>query len=161
VNLTELEAVIAEPKRLLGMLQAGKLLTSAQIQLLRNHLTVAERLIASYPTQSVHGDVHLQNVIATAEGPLWTDFENVCRAPVLWDLACLKTSTELYGIGEERLQSCLRGYGRPVLDDKDLRPFMLARVVGVSAWAATRAAHDARAATRLRDGLNWLRHHRI
>jgi hypothetical protein len=105
--------------------------------------------------------VHLQNVIATAEGPLWTDFENVCRAPVLWDLACLKTSTELYGIGEERLQSCLRGYGRPVLDDKDLRPFMHARVVGVSAWAATRAAHDARAATRLRDGLNWLRHHRI
>jgi Ser/Thr protein kinase RdoA (MazF antagonist) len=160
-SLTELEAVIGEPKRLLGMLQAGRLLPPAQVQLLRNHLTVAERLIATYPRQTVHADVHLQNVITTAAGPLWTDWENVCRAPLLWDLACLVASTQLYGIPVARLNEALRGYGAVKLDFADLKPFIHARVVGVSAWAATRAANDERAAKRLRDGLHWLRHHRL
>jgi hypothetical protein len=159
--LTELEAPISEPRRLLGLIQAGKLLPPTQIQLLRNHLSAAERYIEGWPTQPVHADVHLQNVITTAQGPLWTDWENVCRAPLLWDLACLVASTQLYGIPASRLGAALRGYGDPALNVVELRPFIHARIVGVSAWAATRVPHDQRAAKRLRDGLQWLRHHHL
>src|ERR1039458_1251262 len=141
---------------MMGMLQAGRLRPPAQVQLLRNHLSAAELHISSWPTQPVHADVHLENVLTTTTGPLWTDWENVCRAPVMWDLACLVASTQLYGIPALRLAKALHGYGDPALNITELRPFIHARIVGVSAWAATRAATDELAAKRLRDGLNWL-----
>jgi Ser/Thr protein kinase RdoA (MazF antagonist) len=37
----------------------------------------------------LHGDSHFNNVLWSAEGPLWTDLENACRGPVEYDLACL------------------------------------------------------------------------
>jgi Ser/Thr protein kinase RdoA (MazF antagonist) len=39
--------------------------------------------------QPIHGDAHLRNVLWTAEGPLWSDLENICRGPREYDLACL------------------------------------------------------------------------
>jgi hypothetical protein len=159
--LPELSAPITEPRRLLGLLQAGRLLPSPQIQLLRDRLEDAERHIASWPTQAVQADAHLQNVTWSSTGARWTDWEDVCRAPVLWDMACLVASTQLYGTEAKRLDAALRGYGGPKLDVRELRPFIHARAVGVSAWAATRAAHDERAAKRLRSGLAWLRHHHL
>lgn len=160
-SLSELSAPITEPRRLLGLLQASQLLSTGQIQLLRNRLDIAERYIIGWPLRPVHGDVHLQNVLWTTNGPLWTDWEDVCLAPLLWDLACLVTSTQLYGIPSERLAQTLKGYGNPKLVLQELKPFIHARVVGVSCWAATRAGHDERAQKRLRDGLNWLRHHHL
>jgi aminoglycoside phosphotransferase (APT) family kinase protein len=35
----------------------------------------------------LHGDAHPGNVIATTDGPLWIDFEDVCRGPREWDYA--------------------------------------------------------------------------
>jgi hypothetical protein len=160
-SLTKYEALIDEPQRLLGMLQAGRLLAPAQITLLRDRLQSAERQILSWPVQPVHGDVHLQNVLWSAKQPLWTDWEDVCQAPLLWDLACLFTSTLLYGIPKSRLDDALKGYGTTSLDLREMQPFVHARIVQVSAWAATRAAHDPKAAKRLKDGLHWLRYHHL
>lgn len=39
--------------------------------------------------QPLHGDVHPGNLIATRDGLVWIDFEDVCRGPVEWDLAML------------------------------------------------------------------------
>ena len=39
--------------------------------------------------QPLHGDVHPGNLIATRDGLLWNDFEEVCRGPVEWDLATM------------------------------------------------------------------------
>jgi Ser/Thr protein kinase RdoA (MazF antagonist) len=39
--------------------------------------------------QPVHGDAHAGNLIATRDGLVWIDFEEVCRAPVEWDLATM------------------------------------------------------------------------
>jgi Phosphotransferase enzyme family len=39
--------------------------------------------------QPVHGDAHPGNLIATRDGLVWIDFEEVCRAPVEWDLATM------------------------------------------------------------------------
>ncbi len=39
--------------------------------------------------QALHGDAHAGNVLVTREGMLWNDFEDTCRGPIAWDLACL------------------------------------------------------------------------
>ncbi|MGW4486515.1 phosphotransferase [Amycolatopsis sp. NPDC004368] len=51
----------------------------------------ALRLAAALPdsTQALHGDAHPGNVIATAQGPCWLDFEDTWRGPLAWDLAIL------------------------------------------------------------------------
>ncbi|HEY1427383.1 MAG TPA: phosphotransferase [Caulobacteraceae bacterium] len=35
---------------------------------------------------ALHGDTHLGNLMVTAAGPIWADFEAVCRGPLEWDL---------------------------------------------------------------------------
>ena len=47
---------------------------------------VVDRL--DVPLQPIHGDAHFGNVLRTADGPLWGDFENVCLGPRELDLAC-------------------------------------------------------------------------
>ena len=34
------------------------------------------------PLRPVHGDTHLRNVINTARGPLWGDWEDAFRGPL-------------------------------------------------------------------------------
>ena len=70
---------------------AGDVLTSAAISTL--HAT-AKRVgpFLQSPTghvQPLHGDAHAGNLIATRDGLLWIDFEDVCRGPVEWDLATM------------------------------------------------------------------------
>ena len=48
-------------------------------------------------TQPLHGDAHPGNVLATDDGWLWTDFEDTCRGPLAWDLACLATTARMNG----------------------------------------------------------------
>jgi hypothetical protein len=68
-------------------------------------------LVGTWPTRPVHGDAHAGNVLHTASGPLWLDFEDVCLGPVEWDLASRTLSDEhadAYpgGIDRQRLQDC-------------------------------------------------------
>jgi thiamine kinase-like enzyme len=39
--------------------------------------------------QPLHGDAHPGNLIATHDGLMWIDFEDVCRGPLEWDLASM------------------------------------------------------------------------
>ncbi|KZB83846.1 phosphotransferase [Amycolatopsis regifaucium] len=51
-----------------------------------------ERVAAVLPADEprpLHGDAHRGNVIATAAGPCWLDFEDTWRGPLGWDLAVL------------------------------------------------------------------------
>jgi hypothetical protein len=51
-----------------------------------------ERVAAALPADEprpLHGDAHRGNVIATAAGPCWLDFEDTWRGPLGWDLAVL------------------------------------------------------------------------
>ncbi|WP_181320106.1 phosphotransferase [Saccharothrix carnea] len=40
------------------------------------------------PAQALHGDSHARNVLVTASGPVWNDFEDAWHGPVGWDVAC-------------------------------------------------------------------------
>ncbi|WP_410654235.1 phosphotransferase [Amycolatopsis sp. lyj-112] len=51
-----------------------------------------ERVVAALPAgeaRPLHGDAHSGNVVATAAGPCWLDFEDTWRGPLGWDLGVL------------------------------------------------------------------------
>ncbi|NUP04510.1 MAG: aminoglycoside phosphotransferase family protein [Polyangiaceae bacterium] len=50
------------------------------------------------PLQPLHGDAHIGNLIATSQGFVWNDFEDVCLGPVAWDMASLT-------LGEEAIEA--------------------------------------------------------
>ncbi|WP_189222352.1 phosphotransferase [Saccharothrix coeruleofusca] len=49
-----------------------------------------DELVARWPelpVQPLHGDAHAGNLLGTARGPVWNDFEDTWRGPVAWDVA--------------------------------------------------------------------------
>ena len=68
-------------------------------------------LALSWPRRPLHGDAHTGNVLMTATGPRWIDFEDVCLGPVEWDLASLTVTDEALDaydghIDRARLEDC-------------------------------------------------------
>ncbi|SES11898.1 Thiamine kinase [Lentzea xinjiangensis] len=59
-----------------------------------------------HDVQPLHGDSHPGNLLMTASGPVWNDFEDTWRGPVAWDLACLAGAQ-----GEEAAQRAVEIYG--------------------------------------------------
>jgi hypothetical protein len=58
--------------------------------LIAAHDVVTKRLAASpMAASALHGDAHLGNVLITADGPRWTDFETACLGPTEWDIGFL------------------------------------------------------------------------
>lgn len=55
--------------------------------------------------RALHGDSHLNNVLWSAEGPLWGDLENAARGPVEYDLACLRFR------GQPAAEDAISAYG--------------------------------------------------
>jgi hypothetical protein len=57
------------------------------------------RLSALLPAggQALHGDAHPGNVLVTADGLVWNDFEDTWRGPLEWDLAVMARTTLLDG----------------------------------------------------------------
>ncbi|ANZ35743.1 hypothetical protein BBK82_06265 [Lentzea guizhouensis] len=56
--------------------------------------------------QPLHGDPHYGNLLMTARGPVWLDFEDTWLGPVAWDLACLAGAE-----GAEAAQRTVETYG--------------------------------------------------
>lgn len=80
------------PRGLARIEQAGNILPAHDIALLRGvweDLQPGLSPEALGPLQPLHGDAHVHNLIRSADGWLWNDFEDVCLGPVGWDLASL------------------------------------------------------------------------
>jgi hypothetical protein len=93
-----------------------------------------ERIEAlTLPMQPVHGDGDLHNVIQTARGPLWNDWEDVHLAPVAWDLGCLHAGARLWDEDPAEADAAQRGYG-PRPPDDVLDAFVEARRAQIDAW---------------------------
>lgn len=68
-------------------------------------------LALSWPGRPLHGDAHTGNVLMAPNGPLWTDFEDVCVGPVEWDMASMTVTDDALAaypgpIDRTRLSDC-------------------------------------------------------
>jgi thiamine kinase-like enzyme len=82
-----------------------------------------ERAFPDSHVQPLHGDAPYYNIIPTAEGVLWSDFEDSCLGPLEWDLASVGPEyTKVYNDAAAEL-------GRPQLDQKAVAAMDLARAV--------------------------------
>ena len=81
-----------------------------------------EAVFPSATIQTIHGDAPSYNVIPTADGVLWADFEDTTLGPIEWDMAGF--GPELGKVYDEAAASL----GRPQLDERVQRVMDTARV---------------------------------
>ncbi len=120
----------------------------------------AERIVESArgrsaSFQAVHGDAHIRNVLATARGAVWTDWEDAFVGPVEFDIACLRSRADLFGEDREAIDAMLDAYDQPW--DRDLaRDLTLVRNVQVIPWLAVFAERQPELLPRMRARLRTL-----
>ncbi|MGN6587857.1 MAG: aminoglycoside phosphotransferase family protein [Solirubrobacterales bacterium] len=87
---------------------------------------------ASLPTQALHGDASLMNLLCTSEGLVWNDFEDTLRGPLHWDVAGYVMSLEYRGADPAFVQRALDAYGW--VDRAELAPFAEAHELHDEIW---------------------------
>jgi len=122
--------------RLLAELHPSPTLTSREGELLRSQLqelttTVFESWL---PTQAIHGDASMANLLRTEDGLVWSDLEDTCVGPVHWDVAGLILDARARGASEAFVADFLRAYGG--LDLEELRDFIAAHLLYATVWQA-------------------------
>ncbi|MEV0286559.1 phosphotransferase [Kribbella sp. NPDC050820] len=86
-----------------------------------------EEVFPSATIQTIHGDAPSYNVIPTADGVLWSDFEDTTLGPIEWDMA---------GFGPDLgkvYNEAAAALGRPLLDERVQQVMDTARVLQVIA----------------------------
>jgi len=104
-------------------------LASEDAAMLRGaHTEIAEQIEQlNLPEQPLHGDAHSKNLLKTPNGLLWTDFEDSCRGPLAWDIACFVNAAP------EGRDAALAGYGRTE-EIGELEAFLAARDLQGAVW---------------------------
>jgi Ser/Thr protein kinase RdoA (MazF antagonist) len=101
---------IAEAQRLVADRDHTRALAGADRELLSETLRRGRRMIGERrtPEQLLHGEPHSGNVLATAGGPVFIDFETCCRGPVEFDLAHApdEVADHYPGLDDELLREC-------------------------------------------------------
>ena len=121
-------------ERLLGHLRPAGAQERKAIASLREQLGMLGAAVfeSRLPTQALHGDVSLRNLLCTPRRRIWNDFEDTFRGPVHWDLASYVGSFRIHGATEHAVHQMLEGYG---WDDADaLAPFLAAQDVYDEIW---------------------------
>jgi aminoglycoside phosphotransferase (APT) family kinase protein len=126
----------------LAMLTEARRLAAA----LPEVLPAVERALATLgaaPQRIVHGDSHPGNVLWTADGPLWSDWEDAHLAPLEWDLGCLLAASRRRGDDFGWAQAALAAHGAPY-DAQLLDACVDARVAQRAAYLAATGRGDPR-----------------
>jgi aminoglycoside phosphotransferase (APT) family kinase protein len=129
---------IEEIGRLAGLLGTHRPDDAARILALRDALD-----LPSLPTQPLHGDAHLGNVVVAAGRLRWLDWEESWRGPLAWDLACLVHRQVTFGEGGDEIAGAVAGYGPYDADGVDA--WMPAYALWAAAWGFVGDV----------DGLDW------
>jgi thiamine kinase-like enzyme len=129
-----------EAREVLARVRASSTIPLRDLHRLLSAWERAERIVEgararSASFQPVHGDAHIGNVLATARGAVWTDWEDAFIGPVEFDLACLRSKAELFDEEREAIDAMTDAYGRD-LDPELVRDLGLVRNVQVIPWLA-------------------------
>jgi Ser/Thr protein kinase RdoA (MazF antagonist) len=121
-------------ERLLCQLRPADAQERDAISTLREQLDMLRKVVfeSSLPTQALHGDVSLRNLLRTPRRLVWNDFEDTFRGPVHWDLASYVGSLRIHGASERSLREMLEAYGWD--DERELAPFLAAQGVYDEIW---------------------------
>jgi Ser/Thr protein kinase RdoA (MazF antagonist) len=111
------------------------------------------------PLQAVHGDAHLGNVINTARGPLWNDWEDTFLGPRAWDLGCLHASARAFGLDSVPVAAAQAGYGEAPAEEV-LDVFVEARRFQGTVWTMVFALRHSEWRERAAARLAWYRERR-
>jgi hypothetical protein len=84
------------------------------------------------PTQTLHGDVSLRNLLRTPRRLVWNDFEDTFRGPAHWDVASAVGSLRIHGADSRSVLAMLEAYGWD--DERELGPFLVAQDVYDEIW---------------------------
>jgi Phosphotransferase enzyme family len=141
-----------EARRLLERIEADR----GDGELLHDRLArVREEIAAAgLVSRRLHGDAHLRNVVNTATGPLWLDWEDAFAGPLEWDLACLLAHPRAFGEDERPARSALDGYGA---DPDGLDLLLEARGLQLALWALFVLPRHPELQPRVDAVLRWLR----
>jgi hypothetical protein len=101
---------VAEARRLVAERELTPELPDAERELLGGSLRALRRVICERgaPEQVLHGEPHPGNLLGTAGGPLFIDFETCCRGPVEFDLAHApeEVADHYPGVDRDLLREC-------------------------------------------------------
>jgi Ser/Thr protein kinase RdoA (MazF antagonist) len=106
-------------------------------------------------TQPLHGDAHLDNVLSTPRGLLWSDWEECWRGPIAWDLACLDHRRRVFGELEEPISAALQAYGPH--DEEALAAYARLVATWAAAWGVLHAAESGELSPRTARRLAWIK----
>ena len=103
---------IAEAERLLTHRHETPALADDDRLLLLDTLHTAGQAIRRHASadQLLHGEPHPGNLLGTAEGLLFIDFETCCRGPIEFDVAHVPDEVSVHypGVDQDLLQECRR-----------------------------------------------------
>jgi phosphotransferase family enzyme len=121
-------------ERLLDQLRAADPQERDMISSLRRQLDGLRAIVfeSGLPSQTLHGDVSLRNLLRTPRGVVWNDFEDTFRGPVHWDVASYVGSLRMHGASDRAVRQMLVAYGWD--DRQDLAPFLAAQHVYDGIW---------------------------
>jgi Phosphotransferase enzyme family len=134
VPLQDIPAFLARPQTRRGLSPAVFAALAVAYERLIAELagpTAAPASAAAAPSpvagQALHGDAGVGNLLATADGWLWHDFEDTCSGPLAWDLAATTANPRLDGA------RILAAYGEPV-DPAQLAVCQQLRRLNLTVW---------------------------
>lgn len=149
-----------EARAVLERARGNGMMSAAELAVIDRAWERAERVVdgakaRSVSFQPVHGDAHSGNVLATARGVLWTDWEDAFLGPVEFDLACLRSRADLLGEDRELIDAMTLGYGA-ALNAELVKDLVIVRNVQVIPWFAVFAERDPSLLERMRLRLSKL-----
>jgi len=121
-------------ERLLGQLRPADARDAGAVSRLQARLNALRDAVfdSDLPTQALHGDVSLNNLLRTPHRLVWNDFEDTFRGPAHWDVASYVGSLRARGASSRCIRATLGAYGWG--DEQELAPFMAAQDVYDEIW---------------------------
>jgi len=151
-------ALLTEARQLLLQPSIAAAFSPADLDVLMQIGERSVQRLSRLPMQPIHGDSHSGNVLNTAQGVLWTDWEDTFVGPIEWDLACLVAAPYIFGADLEKAEAALQGYGGDI-DPEILEDCIVARTFMGVVWSVIlqqqRPSADRQAS--LEQRLNWLK----